>query len=194
MSEIYGLSSYSNNSVYVQVALDVFSGQLNGTPVGESWRPPLITVLGRSKKLKDFIGFTILEPAVSHHAKLALEPLVRDCCEFLPLIKFERTQYYALNVTTVVDCLDRERSEILYSSKDSSRILSVSEYYFVEGMVPISPMFKTYPGDFIFVKKSFVECVIENQLTNACFFDPSVNLVPLTYRGEDINVVPGLPK
>jgi len=190
---VYALRSRADESVAVQTDLEYFQTHFVGEPMAKEWTPPPLTVLNKSKRLKDFISFALCAPTVSERAMTALKPLIGPFSEFLPLIRLKNVDYYAINVLLVVDCVDRENSRILYSPHDPDRILTVSEYRFIELKIPDAPIFKALPWTEPFVRRDFVDCVIDNLLTNAIFRDPAVCALPLISRGQDINVVPYVP-
>jgi len=190
---VYGLRSRANETASLQTGLQYFHTHFIGETMSSEWSPPELTVLNKSKPLKDFISFELTAPPVSQRAKEALEPLIGLYCEFLPLIRLKNIDYYAINVLHVVDCIDREKSKILYSPVDPERILTVSEYRFIESKIPDVPIFKALASNEPFVRRDFVDCVIDNLLTNAVFRDPAVSALPLITRGQDINVVPYVP-
>jgi hypothetical protein len=52
-------------------------------------------------------------PVLSKKAVEVRDPLIGEHCEILPLIELCGKAYYALNVLTTVDCLDKDASDIL---------------------------------------------------------------------------------
>jgi len=190
---VFGLGSRADESAVLRTDLEYFQTHFSGEPMAKNWTPPPLTLLNKSKRLKDFISFALCAPTVSERAKAALEPLIGPFCEFLPLIRLKNVDYYAINVLLVVDCVDRENSRILYSPTDPERILTVSEYRFIKSRIPDAPIFKALAWTEPFVRGDFVDCVIDNLLTNAVFRDPAVSALPLISRGQDVNVVPYVP-
>jgi hypothetical protein len=54
-------------------------------------------------------------------------PLIKEFGELLPL-KSKVGEFYTFNVTSVIDCLDEERSEIIRFS--DGRIMHIAQYHF----------------------------------------------------------------
>ena len=131
-------------------------------------------------------------PVLSQKAKDCFEPLLGPHCQFFPLIELRRKQYYAVNVTTLVDCLDTTKSEIVYASDEPDHILAVNRYAF-KPVTKRSPIFKLpqYDGA-VFVTRPFVEAVIAGGLRGAVFADPARNELEKLMRSEPLNVVPGV--
>ncbi|MCK7473643.1 MAG: hypothetical protein MZV49_09190 [Rhodopseudomonas palustris] len=100
--------------------------------------------------------------------------------------------YYLFNIVRVADCVDKERSDILYSTDDPQRVISMRVTFFMKGRVPNFPVFTVPEYHWPFVTRSFVDAVIENKLTGAQFADPGVNPFGLIMRKQPLNVVPGV--
>ncbi len=97
--------------------------EFSGHSMARTWTPPPeLKICNKSFRNPDFLSFSICAPAVSQKAKDALELLIGQDCEFLPLVTVKKKHYYALNVLKVIDCLDLKKSEIQYGCPDSTRI------------------------------------------------------------------------
>lgn len=190
---VYKLAVASDRSIVLRARLSWIEQHFDGKSLKDYWQPPLLMLLNKAKPLKDFIAFDLKAPVVSDRARVALAPLIGPYCECLPLINIEGIDYYAVNTLTVCDCVDLARSDILYSPDDPQRILTVNRYAFVETAVPDLPIFKVFPYGPVFVRQPFVDCVIEHGLTNAEFYDPSVDALQLLSQGKSPNVVPDAP-
>lgn len=107
--------------------------------------------------------------AVDERARNLLYPLVKDDVEFLPLY-YGENQYYVLNVTTVLDCIDYERAEYL-NFPNGGRIMRFTKYAFDESKIGDTHIFKIVDEKrkAPFVSDQFVECVEENGLTGFTF-------------------------
>ena len=82
--------------------------------------------------------------------------------------------YYILNVDTVTDCLDKQRSKMLYASDDPQKLLLVERPQFVPTRVPDVAAFKVPElRNRFFVTKPFVDVVLESKLTGIYFEDPA---------------------
>ena len=111
-----------------------------------------------------------------------------------PAYELWRNLYYAVNVLTTVNCLDEEKSDILYATNDPSRILSISRYHVRDDVIPSGvSIFKIpqHPG-VVFGTRTFVDCVRANQLRGDMLFDPTVGRFEGLIRPE-LNLVPDLP-
>jgi hypothetical protein len=134
-------------------------------------------------------------PVISSKGKLALDQLIAPHAEILPLATVRGVDLHAVNVLTLVDCLDERRSQIVYSPDEPGRIVNVLAFSFKGRCVPDVPIFKiaTYPND-VFVTRTFVEHTRAAGLVGAAFADPGVNPLPLLMQGKSVNVVGGLPE
>jgi hypothetical protein len=115
-------------------------------------------------------------PVITSRARLALEPIIGPHVEILPLLKVHGTELWAVNVITLLDCLDESGSEVLYSPDDPRRVVNVLAFRFKDDCVPDYPVFKlvSYPND-VFVTRTFVDQVHACGLRGAAFADPAVN-------------------
>lgn len=175
-SDICRIEFDSKKTLVLRTDLDYFQDHFIGKRLIENWNPPDINVLGKSKKLKDVISWMHKAPVLSERAKDILAPLISPYAEFLPLIVLYGNNYYALNVVNLVECLDYERSEILFAPDEPSRILSISRTYFIENKLDTSPIFKIseWPS-YVFVRRSFMDKVLENHLTGFIFVEPQID-------------------
>lgn len=176
---------------------DAFYFRVNfvGASMEAKWAPPPLELLSAKSKVRDFVSGSAGIPVVSSRAKTVLQPLTVDQCEFLPLIEIQGEQYYAINVTNIIDCLDIERSDVRYFTGEPKRIMAIHQFIFDEHKIPgtavifkIPDLLTTIP----FVTKPFVDAVIANHLTGAAFADPSENLWGRIVRKQPLNVVPGV--
>jgi hypothetical protein len=185
-----------NKDVNIRTALDYFQKHFIAVSMTDAWEPPDIRIQGKSKRLRDFVCWMMSVPVLSKKAVEVLEPLIGQHCEILPLIELRGKPFYALNVLTTVDCLDKAGSDILYSPNDPVRILSIGPYKFDEKKIPDDiPIFKLpeYTAT-VFVTRAFIDAVIDNGLCGASFHDPAANPFGKLARGEPLNVIPGLPE
>lgn len=104
--------SYSENNCLVW----------SGESKAQNWQAPKLQWLSdeftnSDDKVGDFLGFSGVI-AVSKKAKNILEGLLDSQAEFLPVIGPDGIdEWFLLNVTNVVDCLDRSKSKYkIYSS------------------------------------------------------------------------------
>ena len=183
-----------NQDLVIRSEIDYFQRHFIGRSMVDDWKPPLLRISGGSKRVRDFVSWMLSAPAISEKARCALKDLIEPYAEILPLIELRGKPYWAVNVLKVVDCLDRERSEISYSP-DDGRILNVWKYVFREERLESVPIFKV-AGDLgqVFVTRSFVDAVIANSLRGAAFADPGVSSFAAMIQGDSPNVIPGVPE
>lgn len=178
--------------------LGYFRDHFNGAPMSTGWRPPPITISGKSKKLPDFISWMVGAPVVSEKAMLALAPVLNGLVQFFPFHEIKGKEFYAMNVLQVEsDLLDLEKSEIVYGSSEPRRVLMIERAIFVEPLpVDLPPIFKVsirgqILGD-IFVTRPFANVLVEHQLTGAALGDPSQYPLKMILAEKPANVVRGV--
>jgi hypothetical protein len=194
---IWKLRVDCNIDITIRTAIDYFNGSFISKSLVDKWEPPPIRIQGKSKRIRDFVSWMNSAPVVSAEAKQALDPLIGKHCEFLPLIELRGKVFYAINVLTTLDCLDRTASKILYAKDDPKHVVQISTYTFRNDVIPKNiPIFKIPDDHFgaVFVKKPFVDAVIANGLRGASFQDPGSNPFVKIARGEPLNVVEDLPQ
>lgn len=87
------------------------------TPLTPVWTPQ--PVEGRVRTFNDYPCVNLMIPAFSRRAVDSLRDLLEPNGELLPLASTVG-EYYAYNVTTVVDILDHEKSEVDWMGNDSN--------------------------------------------------------------------------
>ncbi len=95
------------------------------TRMASMWKPQ--PVLGRVQPHNDFPCVNLTVPAFSRRAIDALRDFLEPNGELLPLIS-SVGEYYAYNITTVVDILDHERSEIKWYDEKHDIALRILRY------------------------------------------------------------------
>ena len=195
--KIWRFGGDCNRDINIRSPIDYFQDNFIARRMGENWpQPDYIRIEGKSKRLRDFVCWMSSAPVLSKKAVAALEPLIGQHCEILPLIELRGKPYYALNVLTTVDCLDNAASDILYATDDPSHILAINSYKFIEDKLPLNiPIFKI-PDDVgcVFVTRTFIDTVIQHGLRGASFEDPAVEPFGKIAKGQSLNVVDGLPQ
>lgn len=138
-----------------------------GEPLAGAWKP-FEAELDRSGKRGNFLGFSTHVPVVDAKAWEALRPLAAPHAEALEMTLAGET-LYALNVTTVLDCLDPERSTI--RRFDHGGIMAVERYVFRAACVGDTPLFKQRGLEMsdVFVNDAFRRAAEEAGLTGARF-------------------------
>jgi hypothetical protein len=188
--KIWRLVPEGHKDVVLRTPLKYFQNHFVGRSMIVGWQAPEIDArAGRGKRIPDFVSWMLTAPVISPRARQVLEPLIAPHVEILPLLKLRGSDLWAVNVMTLVDCLDEDRSEVAYSP-DDGRIMNVVTFGFKEHCVPDVPIFKlaSYPAD-VFVTRSFVDQVLAAGLHGAAFGDPAVNPFPLILKGKSLNVV-----
>jgi hypothetical protein len=139
----------------------------DGRPRAAGWTP-FEAELDPSGTRGNFLGFSTHVPVVDAKAWEALRPLAGPHVEALEM-RLAGEPIYALNVTTVLDCLDRERSEIRHY--DSGGIMDVARYVFRPGCLGDTPIFKQKGLEMsdVFVDEVFRRAVTAAGLKGARF-------------------------
>lgn len=136
-----------------------------------TWEPIEVERLEPEKglDLADNMWLSTPVPAFSDKAKQLVEGLLGDTVEFLPTISKEGT-FWLVNVTTVLNCVDYEKSEIV-RFPFSERIMDIPRFVFREEVVKGVDMFKIKdkPLRFPFVSDRFKELVESSGLTGFGF-------------------------
>jgi len=173
--------------------LDYFQSHFVGESMAEHWQPPPVVVSGKTLRLRDFVSWMLQAPVLSTRARISLEDLIGCYVEFLPLVELRGMSYFAINIVKLLDCLDRAKSDIIFSPSRPGQILGVNSYQFLSERLEAVPIFKI-PDDpsAVFVTRPFIDAVIQCRLTGAKFADPSVSPWVAAAQGESCNIVPGV--
>lgn len=134
------------------------------------WKPLPVTRMDPEKGLElgDAPGFTI--PVFSKKALDILRPLIQDSVEELKL-QFDEGEYYGINVISVLDVIDYDKSEYRKYS-DGKRIMVFHKYVFRDVKeIRKHHIFKIMdePTRWAFVSDEFKETVEKNNLTGFKF-------------------------
>ncbi len=193
--DVWALRVNCNKDLVLRTEIDYFQTHFIGEKMVYNWVVPPVRIQGKSKRLRDFVSWMLSAPVISQRAKEALEPIIAPYVEMLPLVQLRGKQYYAVNVLRLVDCLDRKRSDIVYSPTDPGRIIDIFETFFITDYLEDVPIFKIPEtrGE-VYVTRPFVDVVIKNELAGAAFADPSKNPFGTILGRESCNVVPGVPE
>lgn len=139
-----------------------------GKRVAEYWKPVWVYPVIPYEKhvnLGDFVfmafGFTVF----SAKAVETLKPLIEDYVEFLPLrwYPYEHRDLYAVNVLSVLECLDEEQSDIK-RFESSGRISRIDKYVFKEDCIGDVPIFHINPVKTVFVSDAFRQLAEDAEL------------------------------
>ena len=127
-----GPSVRGNFSVIEDFNLQGCSVDSQAFRLAEIWRP--LNTIGKINAGNDFPCLSLLISAFSRRAVDVLREFLEPNGELLPL-KSAHGEFYAYNVTTVVDALDRERSEVDWLSDDpgpwDARAIRIIHYEFI---------------------------------------------------------------
>lgn len=188
---------WDNGDKYVSIEpydLPYYQEHFIGKRMFNTWEPKPFELLGKSKPMADIIGWMLSAPIMTEKAVNALAPLIGEYVEFLPFGKLRKKEVFAVNVLFSVDCLDYDKTEVVYFDKGRTGAYDINQFYFDAALVPDVPIFKAPDGGgMIFVRRPFVDAVIMHQLRGFQFADPSVNPF-LSIALRNINVVPGVPE
>lgn len=160
---------------YDPAILDVFR-QFDGTAIGRSWRPMKVEIDDEDPKdlaLGDFGMPSSHIPVFSKRAVDFLKEILTPNGEILPIqIQCGLGEYFAFNVTSVLDVLDVDASEIKYFS--SGEIMAINRYKLrMVDRLRNATIFKL-PQDAlisVFVTETFVDAVREGKLSGF-YFEP----------------------
>ncbi len=124
--------------------------------VGNAWTTP--SLLGRVSRFNDFPCVDLIHPAFSERAVGALRDLLEPNGELLPLKSETGVVYYAYNITTVADVLDRRRSKLSYLS-DGITAAVILHHEFVKQPLSSVSIFRIPEEPYsAYVTDRFVRC------------------------------------
>ena len=192
--DIWWLWPTANTDNNLTPDIEYFKSHFVGSPMAETWEPPTdLRWIYKSRKVRDFVSWFHGAPVISERARQVLRPLLDGHTEILPLITVKGRQYYAVNVLTVVDCLDRDKSVIWYTKDGSGRILDIRQHVFDPERTQPVPIFKIPEStSAVFVTRPFVDAVIKAQLAGAQFVDPTTDPLHKILKKLPLNDVPGV--
>jgi len=136
---------------------DKFMGQSK-----QPWEPIEVETLykGKYKDFPDFFSGMII---VSQRAKQIIEPYTRNEVEFLPLIHKE-LDLYVVNVTNVLDCIDWDKSDVVWSDEI---LLRTNKLVFDIDKIPQGTYmfkFKERANLKVYVTEDFIGLIESNKL------------------------------
>lgn len=92
------------------------------------------------KPIGDVYHFTPGTAIVNEKTYHILEPFIHNCVQVLPAI-VKSQKVYVLNFITVIDCLNRENSQLIFFS-NSNRIMEIEKFAFNKEMLTDAIVFK----------------------------------------------------
>lgn len=144
--------------------------RFDGTAVGRDWKEHVIRAADepdQNAQLPDFALLGVI-PVFSEHAVSVLRDFLGANGELLPL-RHERRRYFALNVTTVIDALDEQRSHVDRFSDGG--IMSIDAYVFKQEAIRDATIFKIpqLPRAHVYVTDVVVDRVRRAELLGFVF-------------------------
>ncbi|MBV9848803.1 MAG: hypothetical protein JO250_03860 [Armatimonadetes bacterium] len=116
------------------------SGQFHqGVSLLNTWQPVSLKADTRHGKLGDFPKAQVGPPVVSQRAWSVLRPLLGEDVEALPVV-VPQGEYLALNILSIIDCLDYECSEVTWFPHGS--LHDITKYCLKPGLAERHSMFK----------------------------------------------------
>jgi len=116
-----------------------FFNEMDGTPKLESWSPPAVFIYKPKHKAGNFYNLSNGLLIADQRAAGALRNLFEKAGELLPL-PYKDELYHVLNVTSVVDCLDQNKTE--WETTDTGFRYLIKRYVFRPERLKGSPIFK----------------------------------------------------
>lgn len=149
-----------------EVIYDVFDGR----PLRETWKTVSITAADEDDDEAELSDYALLGtvPIFSLRAMERLPDLLKPAGELLPL-RYRRGEYFAYNVTRLLDALDERESVVKRFS--TGEVMSVDQYVFRPQVVDRAALFKIpqLPKAHVFVTDPLVERVHAEGLTGFVF-------------------------
>lgn len=139
----------------------------NGFSVSHSWQPVLFHCSNlplHGTSYGDCLSLATHIPVFSERAVRTLKPSIGQCGEFLPITTdADIGQYYAYNVTYIVNALDLSKCVVKYY-KSSGRIMDVPMPVFTTSILGKTTIFKE---GVLSLKDVFVTEVFRKMITKA---------------------------
>ncbi|MDR6553771.1 imm11 family protein [Paenibacillus qinlingensis] len=153
--------TYLNPDDYRKHIRDGFKGK----PMKGDWKPIDVELIDKSTKLYDFTGFGTAQPILNKKVFDALDPLIHDKVEYLPIV-YEADKLCFVNILNVLDCLDLNKA-IVVRDEEYNIVTAIKKYAFQEQLVKDEVIFKLpyFRGTHYFVTEKFRDAVIEHGLT-----------------------------
>lgn len=79
---------------------------------------------------------------LTEKGRKAVEKTTAPHVEFLPLAEVGGHELFAVNVITVLDCLDRQASNVSFSPDEPTRVIHVAKFVFAPQRLKKAPIFK----------------------------------------------------
>ena len=153
--------------------------------LADRWKP--IVVKGRTRPFNDYPCLGMMVPVFSRRAVDALRDYLEPNGELLPLIH-PAGEYYAFNCRTIVEVLDREASQALWSPVEP-RLGTMFDYYaiYADRLTGVSIFRMREQPNLVFVTTSFVDRARQHGLNGFHFVKVWPFPEGTNYRLEDKN-------
>ena len=176
MPQIWELKSDVNN--YQQLALlhlekdwEIPTYSFNGIPLIGQWNPLDVYIENPELLPSDFPSITGIPLIVTETSYSALFSVIGNHVEFLPLncTDCNLKELYAVNVLTMLDCLDHTQSKIVYFS--DSNVADVEQFVFKHNCLGEIPIFKIpeHRVNRTFVNDAFKTLIEKNKFKGLVF-------------------------
>ena len=179
INDVFVLLSTREKDVKIRTTdIDRFNSEFIGNRMSPTWSISDVIVDTPDGRLADFIAWTFEVPVVSETVKSLFEELYPEHVQLFYLTTIRGIRYYAVNVVSLVECIDLPMSDVRYSRRDRTLVDYIDRIVFAEGFNPTEhPIFKDprYP-DRVFVNSAFATEVISRKLSGARFLDPGASL------------------
>lgn len=123
----------------------------------------------KERVLGDYPCFVV--PAISQKAKEVLESQLSDFIQIFPLETGKLGQYYFINILNVLDCLDKNKSEIQYLPS-SDMIYKIRKWKFNSRLNDKNSkifIIKNQMGERIYIDENIKKIIDENNLKGFVF-------------------------
>lgn len=123
----------------------------------------------KERVLGDYPYFTV--PAISERAKNLLETQFSGYAQIFPLETGRLGQYYFLNILNILDCLDKERSEI-ECLPSSGKIFEIKKWKFNDTLTDENSkifIIKNQMGERFYVNEDVKKIIEDNSLKGFMF-------------------------
>jgi hypothetical protein len=147
-----------------------FRRKFIGMPMSREWESVYVEEIKPNGKKFD-ISKLCTNPVFSEKAVLMLKNMLNDKVEVLPYSN-KKEHYYAINVINMIDCVDLEKSEVIWDY-EYNIVKEIKRFVFIEEKVRNQVIFKIpqYKGTRVFVTDTFRDKVIETNLTGFKFYE-----------------------
>lgn len=149
----------------------------NGTKLAKIWTPMIVkyingrNIKGKPKRKGDLSHFLAGAYIVNSIFVDELKGYVEDHAEFLPLI-YKNKEYYLMNVTTIINCINHDKSEFEYSPS-TGEVMWCKRYSFIEECLEGIHLFRTaeFPRASIFISDELKRRISESRLEGIRFIE-----------------------